>query len=385
MSAITAAVAPNRNVELDQLRRLLVDRSTRSLDVIAGAGTMRAVGGQLVLDGTEPQLGPDGVTMTSGTYRINDLATNGLADKLGIPTAYLRRMATEHVDLFDENVNGWLARDPRRFLVRCLRDDTGGGITRAILSDRYSRIDNLDVMFAALTGIREANVDVRFAACDLSDRRMYLRVYSPQVQVMAPRLLANYRSPFDGRRGADLPVVSAGFLISNSETGCGAFTIAPWVRFEVCRNGMIIRRDALRRAHLGSRMTEDHGVVTASETTTRRTLDLIASRTTDAVRAFLDADYVTTTLRDLEREAGVALTEPDTTIKIEGQKLRYTEDQQRDILSHFITGGDLSAGGVMHAVTSVAQTLTDADAAHELESTAVQALHLAAANATASA
>jgi len=32
----------------------------------------------------------------------------------------------------------------------------------------------------------------------------------------------------------------------------------------------------------------------------------------------------------------------------------------------------------MHAVTSVAQTLTDADAAHELESTAVQAMHLAA-------
>lgn len=35
----------------------------------------------------------------------------------------------------------------------------------------------------------------------------------------------------------------------------------------------------------------------------------------------------------------------------------------------------------MHAITSVAQTLPDADAAHELESVAVQAMRLPAATA----
>ena len=48
-------------------------------------------------------------------------------------------------------------------------------------------------------------------------------------------------------------------------------------------------------------------------------------------------------------------------------------------LSHFICGGDVTAGGVMHAVTSVAQTLPDADAAHEMESAALRALDIAAA------
>lgn len=47
-------------------------------------------------------------------------------------------------------------------------------------------------------------------------------------------------------------------------------------------------------------------------------------------------------------------------------------------LAHFITGADASAGGILHAVTSVAQTLSDADAAHELESTAIAAMRLAA-------
>ena len=56
------------------------------------------------------------------------------------------------------------------------------------------------------------------------------------------------------------------------------------------------------------------------------------------------------------------------------QRLRFTDAQQADILAHFIRGGDVTAGGVMHAVTSVAQTLDDADAAHEMESLALRAL-----------
>jgi hypothetical protein len=48
-------------------------------------------------------------------------------------------------------------------------------------------------------------------------------------------------------------------------------------------------------------------------------------------------------------------------------------------LGHFIRGGDVTAGGVMHAVTSVAQTLPDADAAHEMESLGLRALEIAAA------
>jgi hypothetical protein len=47
-------------------------------------------------------------------------------------------------------------------------------------------------------------------------------------------------------------------------------------------------------------------------------------------------------------------------------------------LTHFIRGGDLTAGGVMHAVTSTAHTLADADAAHEMEAQALPALELAA-------
>jgi hypothetical protein len=373
------AVAPHRNIGVENLAAMLKDQSTRAIDVIAGAAATQCVDGNLVLNNTEPNIGPDGVTMTAGTYAMNDIARSGVADKLGIPMPYLRRMAAENLPLLDANVNSWLERDHRRFLIRCLRGDSGVGVARAFLSDRYARIDNFDVLLAALDGIRQAGVNTQVATCDLTDRRMYVRVVSPDVQVAAPQLLKNYRSPFDGRRGEDLPFLSGGFLITNSETGCGRYGIAPWLRVEVCRNGMTVDRGTLVRTHIGARITDDDGVLEPSPETVQHTLNLIKSQTTDAVRAFLDVDFVTRAVRDLEKAAGVTVEEPDATIKVVGQRLRYTEEQQQSILAHFIRGGDLSAGGIMQAVTSVAQTIPDADDAYKLESTAPQALRLAAA------
>jgi hypothetical protein len=375
---LTRTASPQRNLPLGQLAGLLKDQSARALDVIAGSGAIRAHGGHLILDGTEPALRPDGVTMTTGSYAVSDVADGQLADKLGIPLPYLRRMHADATDLYDANVNGWLARTDRRFLIRVLRGGDGTGVVRAVLSDKYSRIDHLDVLMAALDGIRDSGVPVVIDGADLTERRMSVRVHSPRVQAMAPQLLAGYRSPFDGRPGTDLPVVWGGFLISNSETGFGAFTIAPRLHVQVCSNGLVMTASALRRTHLGSRHDDSDGVITWSEATTAKTLELVTSRTRDAVAAYLDAGYVTRMIRDLETVCGKPVTDPDTTISIIASKLRFTEDHQRAILAHFTAGGAMSAGGVLHAITSVAQTLDDADAAHDLEAAAIPAMHLAA-------
>jgi hypothetical protein len=206
---------------------------------------------------------------------------------------------------------------------------------------------------------------------------MYVRVVCDQVRALAPALLAGYRSPFTGASGADNPVVSAGFLITNSETGCGAFTLTPRLVVQVCRNGLTITRDAIRAVHLGERL--DEGVVTWSGNTLDKTLALITAKTSDAVATFLDRGYLDRALRGIERDAGRPLADPQDTIRTVSQRLRFTDTQQADILAHFIRGGDVTAGGVMHAVTSVAQTIPDADTACDMESLALRALELAAA------
>ena len=80
----------------------------------------------------------------------------------------------------------------------------------------------------------------------------------------------------------------------------------------------------------------------------------------------------------MERTAGHPVADPQETIETVSARLRFTDAQQHDILDHFIRGGDLTAGGVMHAVTSAAQIQDDADTAHEMESAALRALDLAA-------
>jgi hypothetical protein len=380
MTIDTPAAPPGaRNATLQDLATLLRDQQARKADIVAPAAAIRARSGRLVIDDSAPELGPDGVTMTACSYTPTDVCDQGIADKLGIPAAYLRRMREQRPDLYDANVNGWLDGDDRKFLLRCLRASGphGGGVARAFLSDGYKIIDNLDVLLAVLDGIRQSNVPVEVDGCDLTDRRMYVRVVCEQVRTLAPALLAGYRSPFTGVSGADNPVVFSGFMLTNSETGCGAFSLVPRLVVEVCRNGMTITRDAMRAVHLGERL--DEGVVTWSGNTQEKTLALITAKTTDAVSTFLDPSYVERAVRELEKNAGHPVTDPQEAVRVVSQRLRFTDAQQAGILTHFIRGGDVTAGGVMHAVTSVAQTLPDADTAHEMDSQAVRALGIAAA------
>ena len=141
-------------------------------------------------------------------------------------------------------------------------------------------------------------------------------------------LLAGYRSPFDGASRRRLPVVWGGFLITNSETGFGAFTIAPRLHVQVCRNGLVMNASAMRRTRLGSRHDTAGGVITWSGATIAKTLELITSRTRDAVAAYLDTDYVTRMIRELETVSGTPVTDPDTTVSIIASKLKFTDDQQ---------------------------------------------------------
>ncbi|MFB7419728.1 DUF932 domain-containing protein [Streptomyces sp. NPDC056121] len=379
-------VAPSgaRNADLADLVRILEDGQRRKLDVIAPASALRMREGNVHVEGVESQITWDGVTDVDGIYRPTAVADEGISDKLRIPLAYLRRMRAENVQLLDENVNAWMQREPeRRFMLRAFRGENstgmpGEGLARALLSDSYKLMDNLDMLLAALDGVKESGHPTRITGCDLTDRRMYVRVESEAVAVQARSLLRGYRSPFDGRSGDELPMISAGFVITNSEVGAGAYTITPRATIQVCRNGLTLTKDVMRAVHLGGK--QDEGVVSWSGQTQIKTLELITSKTTDAVRTFLSREYVEAKVREMEAAAGTTLDEPTKTIEHVTKTLSIGTDTKARILSHFVRGGQMTAGGVMQAVTSTAQTLTDADQAAALEALALPALTAAAAH-----
>jgi hypothetical protein len=369
-----------RNAELRELVGLLRRQQHDKLDVVVPAGGMRMAGGELEINGIgEPTLSLDGVTPGSGYFVPNATCDGGIAEKLGIPVRYLRRMREQHrLELLDHNVNTWLHADPsERYLVRSFRRYRGPGIARALLSEKYKITDNLDVLMAVLNGIKAAGVQVEIVGCDLTETRMYVKVSCPQVMAYAPVLLDNYRSPFTGRRGADNPVVFAGFIVTNSEVGHGAFKITPRLTVQVCTNGLTIERDAFKEVHLGARLHD--GQIRWSADTRRAAVELAGKQARDAVNTFLNPTYLHRALDKIQADAGVEVRQVTETLEFVSTQLRFTTDEQDLILNHFIDGGDRTSGGVLHAVTSAAQTIQDADQAYDLERHGLAAMRHAAA------
>lgn len=381
-----------RNASILDLRDLLVDQHARKIDVIVPGRRLRAKDGNILLSGMEPVVSMDGVTNPNGTYRPTEIFDEGISSKLQIPLSYVRRLRAERPDLYDQNVNGLLRGkyrngpdgpnvlfepEERSFLVRTFRgDDSEEGIARAFLSDRYAVMDNLDALTAALDGVKQAGVDIEIDGCDLTDRRMYVRIKAPQVQVLAPELLAGYKSPFSGASGTENPTVFAGLVISNSETGGGAFQIVPRLIVEVCNNGMTITRDAMRQIHLGGRLEE--GLIKWGDDTQQKALELVTNRARDAVATFLDTDYMARVIGEMNEKAGIKITKVED-VKVVAKKLLFDQEQQDLVFSYFVQGGTMTAGGVMHAVTAAARSTKDPEKAHEMESLSMKALELAAA------
>jgi len=381
-----------RNANLDDMVALLRDQQARKLDVVAPATAIRSKGGLIVVKGAEAQIDSDGVTMVDGTYRPTDVFDDGISDKLNIPLAYVRRMRNERPDLYDANVNGWLhgkssrkldgtietiaTPDDRSFLIRCFRgDDDETGIVRALLSNQYGVMDNLDALVAVLDGVKQAGVDVEIGRCDLTERHLYVQIKCPQILAMAPELLKGYRSPFGGD-GATLPVVFAGLVLRNSEVGSGAWSLAPQVIVQVCTNGMTVAKDAVRAVHLGSKL--DEGVIKWSDDTARKQAELVVAKTRDAVKSFLSEEWLAGTVEALERKSSAPVFKPTETVHAVVTQLGIPKGHADGILEHFIRGGQVTAGGVAQAFTSYSQTLDNADLAYDLDSKAITAMEVVA-------
>ena len=81
-----------RNATLADMVAILRTQRARRLDVVAPAAAIHAHGANLVIASTIQQVTADGVTSAAGTYRPTAVADEGLAAKLGISLAYLRRL-----------------------------------------------------------------------------------------------------------------------------------------------------------------------------------------------------------------------------------------------------------------------------------------------------
>jgi hypothetical protein len=410
------AIQGTRNANASDLIEILKAQQSLKIDVVAGAARLRFKDANLVLTGMEPVLDEDGVTDANGHYRPTFAADGDLAEKLTIPVKYLRRLRSERPDMYDFNVNSLLrgkyrvnheggsdevyAPDKRSFMLRLFKSAEGNqGVLRAVLSDRYGRVDHLDLIKAVQSGIEQAGVQVQITECDLTDSWMRVKAFSPQVQALAPTLLANYRNPFanpemeqarrdisrwqqvaerEGQGVEDLAkeTVFAGFEFANSETGDGAVRLQPMIRVRVCRNGLTLPAFVAKQAHLGIKLAAGWNREVQS-----KQLAVITAMAKQKVSEWLSPAFLEQRVAEIEEKAGVSVVRPKQTIEVLAKQFSLTEAESDGILGHFMAGGSPTAGGVANAFTSYSQTVRSVERSDAIEQVAIEAMNVAAAQA----
>jgi len=282
-----------------------------------------------------------------GEYGITNLARRQLAEKLKIPFTYFERMRTEQPGLLDRNVNTWLQNDNERRMIRTL-----DGQVRAVLSDRYRRLDNFDLAENVLP-ILQRLADARFESVEMTETKMYLKVITPRVEYEI--------APGD--------VVQAGIVITNSEVGHGTLTVQPLVYRLICSNGLIASDRSLRKTHVGRILQSEEDALTVFRDDTLAADDkAFFLKVRDVVEAAVSEATFRQVAQKMQKTLDFKISgDPVKTVEVLANRYTLNETERAGVLRHLIVEGDLSAYGLVNAVTHYSHDVEDYDRATEFE------------------
>ena len=279
---------------------------------------------------------------------INQIAHRQLGTHLKIPAAYYDRMLKDYPELLAQNVNAWFHREPATRMVR-----TMSGTARAFLSNRYRRLDNLEVAQAVLPIIGEMK-DAHFESCQITDSRMYLKVVNTRLQAEV--------TPGD--------IVQAGIIISNSEVGQGSVCVQPLVYRLVCSNGMVINDAQTRRNHVGRVNDVAENFQLYSDATIAADDKAFMMKLQDTVRAAVDEARFSqvVSLMQSAKQAVMETKDIPGVVRLASREFHITDEESTGVLQHLIEGKDLTLYGLSNAITRHSQDVESYDRATELES-----------------
>ena len=274
-------------------------------------------------------------------------ASRQMAAKFGIPAKYFDRMLADAPDLLATNANHWLHKEPKDLMVRPLF-----GKVRGIMSNRYQRIDNINIAEDLLPFLSVQD-GLEIASCEVTEKKLYIKA------VM-------HKMVSEIKKG---DVVEAGLWISNSEIGCGQFEVAPFIHRLICLNGMKVNDAKFGKRHVGARAdVNDSTYSILSDETLRADDRAFMLKARDVVKAAFDEKIFEghvnklrdTTERKLECN-------PVKAIEVLGATHGLLQGEQTSILRKLIEGADLSQFGMVQAVTAYSQDVESYDRASELE------------------
>ena len=281
-------------------------------------------------------------------FGIGELAHQQIATRLNIPWRYYAKMKSYAPDLLDQNVNRWFNQNSERRMIRVLE-----GKVRAFLSDRYRRLDNLELCAAVLPVIQEMPGS-QVESCEVTPTHLYIKVVNRRVKAEV--------------KVGD--VVQAGFVVSNSEVGLGSLRVEPLVFRLVCKNGLICKDLAQKKYHVGRQVnaSDDSAYELYSEATLAQDDRAFFMKVQDVVRAAVDEAKFMLTVEKMRESTQIPLKhDPVKSVELLADKFQLTENERGDILRQLFMGADNSHYGLVNAVTAASKIAKSYERATDLE------------------
>ena len=284
-------------------------------------------------------------------FGTTDLFHRQIGSALSIPAKYYDLMRTQKPELLAENVNCWLRSREQNYMIRSM-DYGSGQVARAFLSDRYRRIDNMEVASAILP-LFAGKEEMEVISCEVTMSRLYLKILNKRLEAEVV--------PGD--------FVQAGVVISNSEVGLGAVSVQPLVYRLVCSNGMVCNEFGERKAHVGraAKGLEDSFGIYTDETMEAEDRAFML-RLRDTTLAAIEEARFTQIVGRLQDSTHAKITgRIQDVVELTGKAYDLSQPEQDNILNYLISGGDLSLYGLSNAITRASQDVDSYDRATSLE------------------
>lgn len=304
---------------------------------------------------TEPASGD----FVEHTLPMQAWAHTQLAEFCGIPASYYKAMQASQHGLLDNNVNTWM--DHLTGKARMIR--TVNGQVRAVLSNRYRRIDNYHVANTVLPVLIEAGATFR---------RMHVTQDHMVIQAVFTQKTADVRVG---------DTIMLGVTIENNEVGRGCVSVLPMSLRLTCMNGATHNNLGHKRQHVGTKLGGDGDPSEFyADDTLKASDEALMLQLRDVTRKACSDTLLETITADFQRALGVPITaQPTHAVTELAQRVGLNESEQSGVLQHLLAGGTLNQYAMVQAITRTAQDVEDGLRGHELEKIGGDILAMAAA------
>lgn len=233
---------------------------------------------------------------------------------------------------------------------------TLGAVARAVLSDRYRKVEHetlLDTLMPLIAEIKGLEV----VSASLTADRLYLKA------------TCQYEK-------AEVKVgdtVAWGILCVNSETGCSSIVIQPYVQVLRCTNGMVIPQyyEGTRKIHLGKKITnmdEYEALYDKGEDE----LSVVLKKQIDKI---LDSQYYLAVVEKMRNATELFIPDIANTIEVVTKRYSLSDMEKEAVIRHYLGNKDSTLWGLVNAVTEASKTSPSYERAHQLEAIGTQLLY----------